>query len=105
MAYSVAFRTLLKVAKLLEDEQIRGFAYEKCLGGLEQFKMHEDRNGVKTKGLLYMEKSWDTAYLWENAEAALAFFEAAAEWRDLQGNVILRRPSARSTTDAPGDTR
>ena len=32
---------------------------------LDQFKMREDRNGVATKGLLFMEKSWDTAYLWE----------------------------------------
>jgi len=24
-----------------------------------------------------MEDSWDTAYQWENAEAALAYFEAA----------------------------
>jgi hypothetical protein len=47
-----------------------------------------------------MEKSWDTAYLWENAEAALAYFEAAADTRDddparsrqyeLDGLVILR---------------
>jgi hypothetical protein len=47
-----------------------------------------------------MEKSWDTAYLWENAEAALAYFEAAndtqqsdpARSRDfeLDGLVILR---------------
>ncbi|NQU25055.1 MAG: hypothetical protein HQ567_27530 [Candidatus Nealsonbacteria bacterium] len=62
--------------------------------------MHEDRNGVATKGLLYMEKSWDTSYLWENAEAALVFFEAAADSRrrdpklsrrcELDGLVILR---------------
>jgi len=47
-----------------------------------------------------MEKSWDTAYLWENAEAALAFFEAAVVLREsrpgqsreyeLDGLVILR---------------
>ncbi|MGH9363486.1 MAG: hypothetical protein ACRD2T_16370, partial [Thermoanaerobaculia bacterium] len=30
---------------------------------------------------LWMEKSWDTAYLWECAEAALAYFEAAVECR------------------------
>jgi hypothetical protein len=76
VAYSVAFRVLREAAKLLDDESIRKFAYDKCLAGLEQFKMTDDRNGVQTKGLLYMEKSWDTAYLWENAEAALAYFEA-----------------------------
>ena len=100
VAYSVAFRTLLSISKLLDDETIRKFAYQKCLGGLEQFKMHEDRNSVATKGLLYMEKSWDTAYLWENAEAALAYFEAAVDTRrsdpirsrqyEIDGLVILR---------------
>jgi len=76
VAYAVAFRVLREAAKLLGDEKIRSFAYDKCLAGLDQFKMKEDRNGVQTKGLLFMEKSWDTAYLWENAEAALAYIEA-----------------------------
>jgi hypothetical protein len=67
---------------------------------LERFKMREDRNGVATCGLLYMERSWDTAYLWENAEAALAYFEGALETRtsepsrsrayELAGLVILQ---------------
>ncbi len=61
--------------------------------------MTNDRNGVATKGLLYMEKSWDTSYLWENAEAALAYFEAALDRRrdkaiareyELDGLTILR---------------
>jgi hypothetical protein len=81
VAYSVAFRTLLAASRLLEDEGLRRFAYERCLAGLDQFKMTDNRNGVATRGLLYMEKSWDTAYLWENAEAALAYFEAAADTR------------------------
>jgi len=79
VAYSVAFRTLCQVAKLLNDESIRAFAFDKCLAGLDQFKMTDDRNGVQTKGLLFMEKSWDTSYMWENAEAVLAYFEA---WQD-----------------------
>ncbi len=82
VAYSVAFRTLLPISRLLKDDSIREFAYAKCLAGLDQFKMREDRNGVATRGLLYMEKSWDTAYLWENAEAALAYFEAAVDLRE-----------------------
>jgi hypothetical protein len=100
VAYSVAFRTLMLVSKVLNDPAIRSFAFDKCLGGLDQFKMTDDRNGVATKGLLYMEKTWDTAYLWENAEAALAFFEAAVDLRsvdpkralecELDGLVILR---------------
>ena len=88
VAYAVAFRTLKAVAEVLGDDRVRTFAYDTCLAGLDQFKMRDDRNGVATKGLLYMEKSWDTAYLWENAEAALAYFEAAAQLR--------RRDPARS---------
>ncbi|MBI4584514.1 MAG: hypothetical protein HY717_10900 [Planctomycetes bacterium] len=99
VSFAVAFRTLRLAARVLKDDAIRRFAYEKCLRGLDQFKMREDRNGVATRGLLYMEKSWDTAYLWENAEAALAFFEAADENRgdperakkyELDGLTILR---------------
>ena len=76
VAYSVAFRTLLAVSRVLPDESLRRFADDPCLAGLDRFKMNEDRHGVATRGLLYMEDSWDTAYLWENAEAALAYFEA-----------------------------
>ncbi|MGD8500503.1 MAG: hypothetical protein PVJ86_07630, partial [Phycisphaerales bacterium] len=76
VAYAVAFRVLNQAAQLLNDREMFVFAFEKCLFGLDQFKMTEDRNGVQTKGLLWMEKTWDTAYLWENAEAALAYFEA-----------------------------
>ena len=67
---------------------IRRFADDRCLGGLDQFKMTEDRNGVATRGLLWMERSWDTAYLWENAEAALALFEAAHDTRDARSAGI-----------------
>ena len=100
VAYTVAFRTLLLASRALKDAGLRRFAFEKCLQPLDQVKTCEDRNGVATKGLLYMEKSWDTAYLWENAEAALALFEAASELRktepaqsreyELDGLVILR---------------
>ncbi len=94
VAYAVAFRTLRAAARLLNDDGVQKFAYEKCLAGLDQFKMAEDRNGVQTQGLLYMEKSWDTAYLWENAEAASAYFEAYEDTRNEQyrrdGLTILR---------------
>jgi hypothetical protein len=79
VAYAVAFRTLLSASRVLKDESVRRFAYDRCLNGLEQFRMREDRNGVATTGLLIMERSWDTAYLWENAEAALSYFEAAED--------------------------
>jgi hypothetical protein len=90
VAYSVAFRVLLDVSRTIENEPIRAFAYSECLGGLDQFKMKEDRNKVATKGLLYMEKSWPTAYLWENAEAALAYFEAALDLRQMMPEVSRR---------------
>ncbi len=100
VSYAVGFRTLLAVSRVLKDKSIRSFAYEKCLDGLDQFKMRRDRNGVATRGLLYMEKSWNTAYLWENAEAALAYFEGARDTRhsqaaksrqyEVDGLVILR---------------
>jgi hypothetical protein len=86
VSYAVAFRVLREAAELLENATIRSFAYDKCLKGLDQFKMKENKNGVQTKGLLYMEKSWDTAYLWENAEAALAYLEA---YRDTQNESYL----------------
>ncbi len=100
VACSVAFRTLLATSRVLKDKAIRQFAFDKCLQSLDRFKMTQDRNGVATRGLLYMEDSWDTAYLWENAEAALAYFEAAVATRttgatrsvsfERDGLVILR---------------
>ncbi|MGD8237323.1 MAG: hypothetical protein PVH68_02110, partial [Armatimonadota bacterium] len=79
VAYAVAFRTLRRAADVLGRQSLRRFAYEGALAGLARFRLTEDRNGVDTKGLLYMEDSWDTCYLWENAEAAQAYFEAAAD--------------------------
>jgi hypothetical protein len=56
--------------------------------------MGEDRNGIATKGLLFMAKSWDTAYLWESAEASLACLEAFHDTRRkaylCDGLTILR---------------
>ena len=94
VAYSVAFRVLRQAAQLLDDDKISAFAYEKCLAGLDHFKMTDDRNGVQTKGMLWMEKTWDTSYLWENAEAALAYFEAYSDTKNEKflsdGLTILR---------------
>lgn len=100
VAYSVAFRTWLGVSRVLADDALRRRAHAECLAGLDQFKMTGDRNGVATRGLLFMEQSWDTSYLWENAEAALALFKAALDLRpsdparsrelERDGLVILR---------------
>lgn len=76
VACSVAFLVLRRTAQVLEDPAIGRFALESVLPRLERFKMREDRNGVATQGLLYMEDTWDTSYMWENAEASLAYLEA-----------------------------
>jgi hypothetical protein len=82
VAHAIAFRTMLRAARVLNEPGYRAFAYESALAGLERFKMCEDRNGVATRGLLYMEDSWDTAYLWENAEIAVAYLEAFEDRRE-----------------------
>jgi hypothetical protein len=82
VAHAVAFRALIRAARLLEDSSLAAFAFDNSLAGLERFQIKEDRNGVATTGLLYMEDTWDTAYLWENAEAALAYMDAYQESGD-----------------------
>ncbi len=80
VCYAGAFRVLTRLAdwRMCPDSNaLRRFAFDKCLKGLERFEMADDRNGVATRGLLWMEPTWDTAYLWENAEASLAWLEAA----------------------------
>jgi hypothetical protein len=93
VSYAVAFRTMIRLSKIPGCEWARDLAYQ-SLKGLDRFKMEEDRNGVQTKGLLYMEESWDTAYLWENAEAALAYLEAYEDSGErsylMDGLTILR---------------
>ena len=94
VSYTVGYRALTRAARLLRDKALFDWALDKCLHGLERFEMKDDRNGVATQGLLYMEDSWDTSYLWENAEAAMAYFEAA-KWTqnrdyELKGLTILR---------------
>ncbi|MCX7796879.1 MAG: hypothetical protein N2380_10260 [bacterium] len=88
VSYAVAFRVLKEIGNLFNDEKIRDFAYNNSLAGLAQFELKEDRNGVATKGLLFMEKSWDTAYLWENAEASLAYLEA---YNDTKEEIFLNK--------------
>jgi hypothetical protein len=82
VAYSCAARILARAADVLERPECYEFARAVVLPELERFRMAEDRNGVPTKGLLWMEATWDTAYLWENAEAAWAWLEAWADTGD-----------------------
>ncbi|MCL4506994.1 MAG: hypothetical protein M1140_13360 [Chloroflexi bacterium] len=98
VAYATAFRTFRRLAAVLEDGALRTFAYDVALKDLRQFEMKEDRNGVATQGLLWMERSWDTAYLWENAEAAHAYLEACQDTgvkRYLRKALTLLRGIAR----------
>ena len=81
VAYSVALRVFRRAGQVLGDTAFRDYALATILPGLDQFKMREDRNGVATRGLLWMEKTWDTSYLWENAEASLAYLEAYTDTR------------------------
>ncbi|HOU15684.1 MAG TPA: hypothetical protein PKZ84_21480 [Anaerolineae bacterium] len=79
VAYACAFRILRQVAGLLDRPGWRDFTYEVALPAMRCFRMDDNRNGVFTQGLFWMEESWDTAYLWENAEVAQAHLEA---WRE-----------------------
>jgi hypothetical protein len=78
VAYAVAFRLLHRWTGE-RGPAWRDFAYQVALPAMERFRMAEDHNGVVTRGLFWMEESWDTAYLWENAEVAQAHLEA---WLD-----------------------
>jgi hypothetical protein len=82
VAYAVAFRVLRRLTTVLDRPTWPGFAYDVALPALQRFRMTEDRRGVITRGLFWMEESWDTAYLWENAEIAQAYFEAWLETGD-----------------------
>jgi hypothetical protein len=86
VAYAVAFRVLRRVADALGRPAWRDFAYDVALSSMGRFCMGRDEHGVITRGLFWMEESWDTAYLWENAEVAQAHLEAWLE----RGDTALR---------------
>ncbi len=98
VAYSVAMRVFRRAGQVLGDPALKSYALQTILPGLEAFKMREDRNGVATRGLLWMEKTWDTSYLWENAEASLAYLEAYTDTRKrvyLDDALTILRAAAR----------
>lgn len=94
VARAVTYRLFRRAARFFRDPGFGAFGLENALAGLKRFQMTNDRNGVKTKGLLWMEDSWNTAYLWENAEIAHAYLESYEDTRikDLlcSGVTILR---------------
>jgi hypothetical protein len=79
VSFALAFQALLEASSVLSDPALREFAYEHCLEPLANFELRRDVNGVATKGLLYMEDSWNAACTWEMAEAAQAYLVAYAD--------------------------
>jgi hypothetical protein len=79
VTFAMAFQTLLAASSALDRSDLREFAYERCLQPLAGFELTEDLNGLATKGLLYMEDSWNSACTWEIAEAAEAYLRAFAD--------------------------
>lgn len=94
VSYAVAFQALVAAAEVLREPTIRDFAFDRCLAPLAGFELTRDLNGVATKGLLYMEDSWNAACTWEMAEAAqaylLAYAERGAREHVLKALTILR---------------
>ncbi len=94
MSYALAFQALVAVADLLDDDGLESFAFQRCLDPLERFELRQDLNGIETKGLLYMEDSWNAACTWEMAEAAQAYLVAYGRRGDrthlLKSLTILR---------------
>jgi len=76
VTYAMAFQALHAAGKLMQRSDWVEFAYDHCLAPLARFELVEDLNGLATKGLLYMEDSWNSACTWEIAEAAEAYLVA-----------------------------
>lgn len=94
VAYAAAFRILTQLAGLLGQPGWRAFAYERVFPAIAGYHMDRDEHGVRTRGLYWMEASWDTAYLWENAEVAQAYLEAwldtkEARWQKQAVDTLL----------------
>ena len=94
VSYALAFQALVAVADLLDDAGLEACAFRLCLDPLERFELRQDLNGIQTKGLLYMEDSWNAACTWEMAEAAQAYLVAYGRSRQrmhlLKALTILR---------------
>lgn len=76
VSYALAFQTLVEASEALDEPELLAFAYERCLQPLVRFELTQDLNGVPTKGLLFMEDSWNAACTWEMAEVAQAYLAA-----------------------------
>lgn len=79
VTYAMAFQALRSAGRTFERDDWTEFAYQACLEPLARFELVEDLNGLETKGLLFMEDSWNSACTWEIAEAAEAYLQAFAD--------------------------
>lgn len=79
VSYAMGFQALHAAGAVFERPAWTAFAYERCLEPLARFELVEDINGLATKGLLYMEDSWNSACTWEIAEAAQAYLVSHAD--------------------------
>jgi hypothetical protein len=93
-SYALAYQALHQASTVLERSAWATWAYDRCLRPLEGFELVEDLNGLATKGLLWMEESWNSACSWENAAAAQAYLIAYGDRRErrllLKALTILR---------------
>jgi hypothetical protein len=87
VSYALAFQAILQVSDVLTDPGVRDFAYDRCLEPLTGFELRRDLNGVATKGLLFMEESWNAACTWEMAEASQAYLLAFSD-RGQMSNLL-----------------
>jgi hypothetical protein len=87
VTYALAFQTLHAAATAFDGADWMDFAYAACLEPLVGFELVDDLNGLATKGLLYMEDSWNSACTWEIAEAAQAYLVAFGD-RGLRDHLL-----------------
>ncbi len=81
VSYAALFQALLAASRVVgaDSSAVVEFAVEHCLKPLRSFELVEDVDGIATKGLLYMEREWNAACMWETAEVAEAYLRAPAE--------------------------
>jgi hypothetical protein len=79
VAYAIGFQVLLAASQFLGRPVYRDFAHDVCLAGLRVFRINRDLNDLPTKGLTRLAANYSSACFWENAEVALAYFQAARD--------------------------
>ncbi len=78
VSHAIAFLALHDAADALGVPAWLDAGISLALEPLEQFELREDLNGLETKGLLLMERSWNSACMWEIAMSAQAYLAGFA---------------------------